>query len=494
GWEPEGPSFRRLINHGATIPPEASRVHGYTREILERDGDDPCQVYRELADYLGEMPVCAYNLGYDWDEVLLPEWRRLGIESVGTRGFCLYELTQRLLDPVPAGNCKLQTLCQYYGLPARGAYTALGDVETIVDLLRRVLRPLCEARGLVRFDDLDAFTAEPWFPSRLPFGKYKGRSFREACEDAGLHGWLEWLAASDHPRSRTMGRWYLERLETAEAAGVVTAPASASLVVYVNPDLARLRQLIEQDHSRLAELEADYTALRQAVSITQARLFQALEEDYRQRDLLRLRLDWRRRYLDTLQREGEEEAGRHEQARVEAEERLRDEYARTAREAEGRRVLSPEETAEIKQLWRKLVRLYHPDRYAAEPARREVHERLTAEINRARDAGDIDRLREIAGEPEAFLAGLGSTGAGASEDLEALERLHMSLQGRILELIEAIEAFRQSPDGELHATLSDQPALFTAIVAEYRAGLRREIDTLTAELNAVEDEIRELGV
>jgi len=26
-------------------------------------------------------------------------------------------LAQRLLDPVPAGNCKLQTLRQYYRLP-----------------------------------------------------------------------------------------------------------------------------------------------------------------------------------------------------------------------------------------------------------------------------------------------------------------------------------------------------------------------------------------
>ena len=39
GWEPDGEPFRRLLNQNADIPPEASRVHGYTREILERDGD-----------------------------------------------------------------------------------------------------------------------------------------------------------------------------------------------------------------------------------------------------------------------------------------------------------------------------------------------------------------------------------------------------------------------------------------------------------------------
>ena len=40
-WQPEGPPFRRMLNHGTAIPPDASRVHGYTREILERDGVEP---------------------------------------------------------------------------------------------------------------------------------------------------------------------------------------------------------------------------------------------------------------------------------------------------------------------------------------------------------------------------------------------------------------------------------------------------------------------
>ncbi|HIE54844.1 MAG TPA: 3'-5' exonuclease, partial [Chromatiaceae bacterium] len=131
GWLPDGPPFRRLLNHSAEIPPEASRVNGYTREILERDGDPPHQVYAEFAAYVGESPLVAYNLRYDLDQVLRPEWRRLGIAPIGHGGFCALRLTQRLLDPVPAGNCKLQTLRQFYRLPERGAHTALGDVDTV---------------------------------------------------------------------------------------------------------------------------------------------------------------------------------------------------------------------------------------------------------------------------------------------------------------------------------------------------------------------------
>jgi hypothetical protein len=57
--------------------------------------------------------MAAYNPDYDWDQVLTPEWQRLGVAPISVRGLCLYQLAQRLLDLMPAGNCKLQTLRQY---------------------------------------------------------------------------------------------------------------------------------------------------------------------------------------------------------------------------------------------------------------------------------------------------------------------------------------------------------------------------------------------
>src|SRR5271156_5289581 len=89
GWEPDGEPFRHLINQNADIPPEASRVHGYTREILERDGDPAAVVYRDFSLYVGGRPIVSYNLEYDLEEVLTPEWLRLGIEPIGVSGFCV---------------------------------------------------------------------------------------------------------------------------------------------------------------------------------------------------------------------------------------------------------------------------------------------------------------------------------------------------------------------------------------------------------------------
>lgn len=496
GWESDGPPFRRLLNHGTDIPPDAARVHGYTREILERDGDDPRAVYRDFTSYAQGLPIAAYNLAYDWDDVLLPEWQRLGIGPIGERGLCLLELAQRLLDPSPAGNCKLQTLRQFYGLPARGAHSALGDVETVTDLLQRVLRPLCEARGLRRFQEVAAFSQSIWYPSRIPFGKHKGRHFREAREDHLLRSWLVWLVESGNPRSHAMGAWYLERLDDADIEQVVVAaPDGHALAVYVNPDIASLKTLVEQARNRLAELEAEYTALRQAVSVTQSRLFHQLHEQYRQRDILRLRLDMRRKYLESMLLEGDEEAQRYEKQRIEAEEQIDSDYRRAAQQAEGRQLLSDAETQEVKQLWRKLVKLFHPDRFSGDPTKQAMYDALTSEINRARDEGDINRLREIAQDPEGYVArqGWGDLVTGEVHSIEVLEGLHASLQAQVLELLNAIETFRQSPEHELHQVLAAQPKLFESIVEKYRQALSREILDLEATLAGIDAELERLA-
>ena len=160
------------------------------------------------------------------------------------------------LDPVPAGNCKLQTLRQYYRLPERGAHTALGDVETVADLFATVLRPIAEQRGLLSWEQLASYAGEEWYPSRFAFGKHKGKSLADAGRDAGLRGWLEGLAKSANERNARMGRWYLRQLHEAGEAPVFVAgesaggPADASvmgsgLVVYVNPKLQQLRMLVE---------------------------------------------------------------------------------------------------------------------------------------------------------------------------------------------------------------------------------------------------------
>jgi DNA polymerase III epsilon subunit-like protein len=213
GWAPVGPSFRVLLNHDVDIPVEASRIHGYTRQMLMREGIPPGQAHQKFRDYSGSRPLVSYNLKYDYDDVLLPEWNRLAMAPIGRQGFCVLRLAQRLLYPSPTANFRLETLRGFYNLPARRAHSAVGDVETVVDLLGSVLRPLASERGLNSFDELASYAMSEWYPETLTFGKFKGRHFQDARHDRDLRGWLEWLARQPASANTRLAKWYLDQLD-----------------------------------------------------------------------------------------------------------------------------------------------------------------------------------------------------------------------------------------------------------------------------------------
>ena len=512
GWEPDGEPFRHLINQNADIPPEVSRVHGYTREILERDGDPAAAVYRDFSLYVGGRPIVSYNLDYDLEEVLKPEWVRLGIEPIGVSGFCALRLAQRLLDPVPAGNCKLQTLRQFYRLPERGAHTALGDVQTVSDLMAHVLRPIAVRRGVQSWSDVCAYTSAEWFPSRIAFGKFKGRDFRDARRDQPLRDWLNWLAGSSNAQSASMGRWYLEELKhverededvlsLSEAAVELdgqrmegSIETAAAIVVYVHPEIAPLRNMVAAARSRLAEIETNYTAERCAVEATQARLFNLVREHYQKRDRVRLIVEHRRKYLKVLLASGDEEAARVTDEYEKARARSDSNYEDAARAATNKKELSTEEESELKTLWKKLVLLYHPDRFAGEANTIDTYEKLTSAINRAKEEGDIELLREIANDPAGFILRQGWTRLDFSDatEIESLRKLLDTLRAEIIDKLEALNDLHESSEYELHERSSRQPGLLDEVGADLAKAISAEIARLETEAEKLKSEIAEL--
>lgn len=504
GWERDGAPFRRLLNHGREIPPEASRVHGYTREILDRDGDPPEDVYKAFAKYVGKRPVVAYNLDYDWNQVLVPEWERLGIKAIGMEGFCAYRLAQRLLDPVPAGNCKLQTLRQYYRLPERGAHTGLGDVETVIDLFQTVLRPLAERRGLGTWQHLHDFTCQEWYASRIPFGKFRGRLFFEATNDPALMSWLAWLADSANERSSQMGRWYLQQLESGASVEDVAmldleilegeGQIRSGLVIFQQAETTHYRRLVEAARARLAELELEFGVEKAKVDTIRARLFTALRPLYQERDRVRIQVQYRRTFIERLLAEGEEAAAAAAEDFESATAEKDDEYDSTASALSGKRELNDEETSRLKELWKKLVRMFHPDQYEQDPEKRLTYERLTQAINNARDRGDIELLESIAKDPERFIKmqGWASVSLDSGEGLRELRSLYEHLQVRILELIEGLDDLRNSPDYELYGFAEKNPSVIDEVAEVQRNELETEISNLRSEADRLSAEIEEL--
>src|SRR5207245_11597377 len=97
----------------------------------------------------------------------------------------------------------------------------------------------------------------------------------------------------------------------------------------------------------------------------------------------------------------------------------------------------------------------HPDRFANQPDKLETYHKLTAAINRAKDAGDIQTLREIADDPHGFILRQGWATLDFSDEAELaqLRRLHETLQLEISAVLESLNRLRESPESALRSDL-----------------------------------------
>jgi DNA polymerase-3 subunit epsilon len=274
-----------------------------------------------------------------------------------------------------------------------------------------------------------------------------------------------------------------------------TGTGVAAIVVYINPELEQLRQLVAGARARLADLESSYTREKSRVDAMQAVLFRRLREHYQKRDRLRLIVDYRKKYLDSLVRGGDEEARQAEENYAKARAQSEKDYQETAAAVAGKKQLTPEEEAELNRLWKKLVKLYHPDRFAHEPEKLETYHKLTAAINRAKDSGDIQTLREIAEDPHGFILRQGWAGLDFSDAAEIgqLRRLYETLQLEIISVIESLNQLRESPDYELCQLSGQKAGVLDDLASERARLLDQESKELEQQAERLADEIKELN-
>jgi hypothetical protein len=307
-----------------------------------------------------------------------------------------------------------------------------------------------------------------------------------------------------------MGRWYLRQLEkdlpvnaTVFATSGINGKQAkaeftlehAALVIYVNPELEELRQLVSGTQARLADLEVDYAREKSRVDAMQAALFRRLREHYQKRDRLRLIFDYRKKYLDSLVRGGEEEAKQAEENFTKARAQTDKDYEETATSVAEKKALTADDEAELNRLWRKLVKLYHPDRFAHEPDKLATYEKLTAAINRAKETGDIQTLRKIAEDPAGFILRQGWTGLDFSDEVEVAElrRLHESLQLEVIAVIESLEQLKESAEYELCSIVEQRPGVLDEVASEQARSLEMQSAELEKQAESLANEIKELS-
>ena len=134
---------------------------------------------------------------------------------------------------------------------------------------------------------------------------------------------------------------------------------------------------------------------------------------------------------------------------------------------------------------------HHPDRFAHEPKKLQTYSKLTAAINQAKDSGDLDTLRQIAGDPHGFILRQGWANLDFREEEHAarLEKLLESLEVEILSVLEATSQLRASPEFELYELTGKNPEMFDNVVGKQTALLEKEIIDLTNEADQLSKEI-----
>ena len=133
------------------------------------------------------------------------------------------------------------------------------------------------------------------------------------------------------------------------------------------------------------------------------------------------------------------------------------------------------------------MKLFHPDKFFDDSAKRETYQKLTQAINHAKDTGDLDTLREIANDPEGYIRKQGWAGVDLSDEKEikALRRLLEMLQIKIVEVIEATDQLKESPDYELYSLSQRDVSILDTVQTEasgvsagppstFPCGLKRE--------------------
>lgn len=319
--------------------------------------------------------------------------------------------------------------------------------------------------------------------SRISFGKYKGKLLREALLDTSLFQWIKGLSFSPIPKAAAIGACYLENLQR--------FASESCIEIHVHPELEDLQVKIAECRERIAELDFILMQERQAVEGIRSKLFLLLRPTYERLDTLRIKVEYRHRFLEALLQ------GRSDDLEIitKEEQRARSSnhqaYDQADQSASSKPVLNEQERAELRTIYRKLAALYHPDKYASDPEVLDSCVEIMKLVNQAKDAGDINVLRDIAEKPNHFLESTcrRSIDLDGSSEFESLQLLYINLQEKLEELQKRLDEFRSTSDYELWKLCEHESDLLNAIANEQIRDLEKEALRLEAECGLLADEI-----
>lgn len=150
--------------------------------------------------------------------------------------------------------------------------------------------------------------------------------------------------------------------------------------------------------------------------------------------------------------------------------------------------LNTEEQVEIKQLYRQLARRFHPD-MAVDEADRARRTQIMMAINSAYAAGDIEKLKDLALEPDT--ASRVEYAKTAQQLAQALWRELVQCRRRLAEIRRKLAALEHHKSAQLMRQAQRATAVGRDLLAEIAEGIKIKIAQATAKRDMLQSELEE---
>lgn len=118
-------TFQMLVKPKNRIPKMITRINGISQEMVDRDGEPLEQAIREFSEFIGSLPLVAFNASFDMS-FLQTAANRHGF-AVGNRYMCALEMARRAWPG--RSSYKLPDLARDGHLSDEDTHRALGDCK-----------------------------------------------------------------------------------------------------------------------------------------------------------------------------------------------------------------------------------------------------------------------------------------------------------------------------------------------------------------------------
>jgi DNA polymerase III subunit epsilon len=162
---PTGGGYRTLVDCGAPIPEEATRIHGISDRDVAAEGVAARECFERLVGHLADLgergiPVVVYNARFDWP-LLRAEVARLGL-TLPEVDLVDPMVLDRHLDRYRRGKRRLVDLAEHYRVEVGRAHRAHDDALAAARIAQAVAATFPEDVAAVRPQTLHS-RQSAWF-------------------------------------------------------------------------------------------------------------------------------------------------------------------------------------------------------------------------------------------------------------------------------------------------------------------------------------------